>query len=374
MAKNTLTYEGCNYMRQRIILATLSGKSVKIKKIRARDDDPGLKEFEASFIRLVDKVTNGSKVVISETGTSLLYQPGILIGGKIEHDCNPQRGIGYFLEGLICLAPFTKTPLRATLRGVTNDQTDPSVDLIKLSTLPVLKRFLGTDEFLELKIVKRGAAPEGGGEIFFTCPCRQKLRPLQYTDPGKIKRIRGVAWSVRVSPVTNNRIIEAARSILNKFIPDIYIYTDHYKGSHSGKSPGYGLTLVAETLNGTFLTAEVVSNPKGTGPSVPEDVGINGAKLLLEEIYRGGCVDSNNQALTALFMVLGQQDVSKVQIGELSPYMIQFLKHIRDFFQVMFKIETEKKTEENEDLQLGGDKLILTCVGVGYANVSKAIS
>ncbi|CAC5423731.1 RCL1 [Mytilus coruscus] len=330
MAKNTLTYEGCNYMRQRIILATLSGKSVKIKKIRARDDDPGLKEFEASFIRLVDKVTNGSKVVISETGTSLLYQPGILIGGKIEHDCNPQRGIGYFLE------------------GVTNDQTDPSVDLIKLSTLPVLKRFLGTDEFLELKIVKRGAAPEGGGEILFTCPCRQKLRPLQYTDPGKIKRIRGVAWSVRVSPVTNNRIIESARSILNKFIPDIYIYTDHYKGSHSGKSPGYGLTLVAETLNGTFLTAE--------------------------EIYRGGCVDSNNQALTALFMVLGQQDVSKVQIGELSPYMIQFLKHIRDFFQVMFKIETEKKTEENEDLQLGGDKLILTCVGVGYANVSKAIS
>ena len=43
MAKNTLSYEGCNYFRQRIVLATLSGKSVKIKKIRARDDDPGLK-------------------------------------------------------------------------------------------------------------------------------------------------------------------------------------------------------------------------------------------------------------------------------------------------------------------------------------------
>lgn len=27
-----------------------------------------ISEFEASFIRLVDKVTNGSKVVISETG------------------------------------------------------------------------------------------------------------------------------------------------------------------------------------------------------------------------------------------------------------------------------------------------------------------
>ena len=41
--ENTLVYEGCNFFRQRLILATLSGKSVKIKKIRARDEEPGLK-------------------------------------------------------------------------------------------------------------------------------------------------------------------------------------------------------------------------------------------------------------------------------------------------------------------------------------------
>jgi len=28
-------------------------------------------EFEASFIRMIDKVTNGSKIVISETGKEL---------------------------------------------------------------------------------------------------------------------------------------------------------------------------------------------------------------------------------------------------------------------------------------------------------------
>ena len=38
-----LTYEGCNFFRQRLVLATLSGKSVKIKNIRAFEDDPGLK-------------------------------------------------------------------------------------------------------------------------------------------------------------------------------------------------------------------------------------------------------------------------------------------------------------------------------------------
>ena len=50
-----LTYEGCNFFRQRLVLATLSGKSVKIKNIRAVEDDPGLKG--ASIIELIKKIT-----------------------------------------------------------------------------------------------------------------------------------------------------------------------------------------------------------------------------------------------------------------------------------------------------------------------------
>ena len=45
----------------------------------------------------------------------------------------------------------------------------------------------------------------------------------------------GCRYSVRVSPQMANRIVDSARSILNKFIPDIYIYTDHVKGVNSGK-------------------------------------------------------------------------------------------------------------------------------------------
>lgn len=374
-----MEYEGCNFFRQRVILATVSGKTLKIRNIRSKEEHPGMKEFEASFIRLMDKITNGTKIVISTTGTSLLYQPGLLIGGTIEHECNVQRSVGYYLEALLCLAPFTKNPLRVTLTGVTNNQIDPSVDLIKLSSFPVLKKFLGTDEGLELKILKRGAAPEGGGQVVVSCPCRQKLRPLQFTDAGKVKRIRGVAWAVRVSPVTTNRIVDAARGILNQFLPDIYIYTDSHKGSQAGKSPGFGLTLVAETTNGSFLAAEAMSNPKGSAdpPSVPEDIGKQAARLLLEEIYRGGCVDSSAQGLAAVCMVLGQQDVSKVQTGPLSPYTIQFLRHIRDFLQVMFKVEpdsTEKHGADGESLKTGGEKVILTCLGIGYSNISKRVT
>lgn len=41
--------------------------------------------------------------------------------------------------------------------------------------------------------------------------------------------------AVRVSPQLSHRMVEAARSVLNRYIPDIYIHTDVYKGQDSGK-------------------------------------------------------------------------------------------------------------------------------------------
>lgn len=91
---NLLTYKGSSFLRQRLILSTLSGKPVKIIEIRSADDEPGLREYEVSLIRLLDKITNGTAIELNQTGTSLFYQPGLLHGGKFEHDCSLQRGIG----------------------------------------------------------------------------------------------------------------------------------------------------------------------------------------------------------------------------------------------------------------------------------------
>lgn len=53
MASHGLTYEGCNFLRQRLVLSTLSGKRVKIKNIRSKDDEPGLRgEFLTDLLRM----------------------------------------------------------------------------------------------------------------------------------------------------------------------------------------------------------------------------------------------------------------------------------------------------------------------------------
>lgn len=363
-----LEYEGSNNLRLRLVLATLSGKSLRVTSIRTKDTSPGLRDFEANLIRLFDKVTNGSKIQVSETGTTLTYSPGLLIGGKVDHQCSLERGIGYYLEPLILLAPFCKNPLNVTFHGVTNNETDPSPDLLKQSALPVLLRFILVDEGLEIKVLKRGCLPGGGGQVRFSCPVRKTLRPLQWVDQGKIKRIRGVAWATRVSPSVPNRMIESAKNLLLKFIPDVYIYSDHSTGAKSGKSPGFGLVLTAETTGGCFLSAEVVSRPSGGQPTVPEDLALEGAKQLLEEVFRGGCADSTVQSLAFIMMALGPRDVSKVVTGPLSNYSISCLRLLKDAFQVVFKLDN---VENDDDLKIGADKVSLACVGVGFTNLSK---
>jgi RNA 3'-terminal phosphate cyclase-like protein len=230
-----LILQGSALFRQRIICSTLTSRPIRIKDIRSRDQNPGLRDYEVSFLRLIEKVTNGCVIEINETGTQIVYKPGVISGSnEVVHDCGVVRGVGYFLEGLICLLPFGKNASEITLLGVTNEHNDISVDLLRTTTLASLQRF-GMSEGLELKVAQRGAIPLGGGKVIFKCPIVKTLTPIKFVDEGVINRVRGIAYSTRVSPQIGHRIVESARSILNDFLPNIFIYTDHYRGSESGQ-------------------------------------------------------------------------------------------------------------------------------------------
>jgi RNA 3'-terminal phosphate cyclase-like protein len=166
-------------------------------------------------------------VDLTRLGTAILLKPGIISGGPVTHECPTSRSIGYFLEPIIMLGPFSKKILALTLRGITTDDKDLSVrplqtsrwvrllillkvDLIRTVTLPHLEPF-GISDGLELnvsdpfspryyahpcpKIRKRGSPPLGGGEVLFLCPIVKQVKTLNFVEPGKIKRIRGIAYA-----------------------------------------------------------------------------------------------------------------------------------------------------------------------------------
>lgn len=160
----------------------------------------------------------------------------------------------------MALGPFCKTPLKATLKGVTNCPNAPSVDYVKSSGFQALKNFVIDSEELTLTIKRRGLQPNGGGEVKFTCPVQNKFRPIQNIDFGLVKRVRGIVYVCRASPTFADRTIQACKGVLLKFLPDVYINTDVNSGKQGGSSPGYGILISAETTKGTIYSAELLAD------------------------------------------------------------------------------------------------------------------
>lgn len=55
-------------------------------------------------------------------------------------------------------------------------------------------------------------------------------------------------------------MVDGARGVLNALLADVYIFTDHVSGKPAGLSPGYGLTLVAETTMKNLISAETLAD------------------------------------------------------------------------------------------------------------------
>jgi len=385
MPKHYLKLQGAGHFRQRLVLATLSGKAIQIDAIREQDQHPGLRDYEASLLRLIEKVTNGCEVIINETGTRLRYRPGFITGGSdMTHDCGTSKAIGWFLEPLILICMFGKYPLNISLTGVTNDGSDMGVDMWRTVTLPLLRHVMHGDEqnrdtlseqvvgAFELKINRRGLAPGGGGEVFLSVPIiKGKIPPVSILEEGLVKRVRGIAYGCRVSPSMTNRLVDGARGVLNALLPDVYVFTDHMRGDKAGKSPGYGLLLVGETTTGRMIGAEVVGGVEGVEgfdglreQRVPEDVGKEGACVLLDEVSKGGVVDSSHQGLLLLLCAVGPEEINEVRLGPLTPYAVKTLRHLKEFLGVQFSVRPENTS----------GTIFLSCIGAGVANSNKRLT
>lgn len=397
----TLRFEdGSVQFRQRLIVSILSHRPLLLRNIRANDlDAPGLRDYEASFLRLLDRMTNGSTIEINATGTQLRFKPGVLLGGTIEHDCpigiieenedkpylsSPRyRGIGWFLEGLLPLAPFGKEPLHLTMNGVTDGtcHRDPSPEYVASSLIPLLQRFgVGAEDEgppVSLRVSKRGAAPLGGGRLEFFCPIVKELpNPIDLTDAGKVKRVRGTVVSCKIPPSSAARVAHSSKGMLHRLLPDVWIHTDAHSSKSKkpsgkdpgtagcGPSPGLSLTLTAESTSGVALSAEccldVGRDAKRT--LLPEDLGVRGAAMLLDEIRKGGCIDTTAQSVALLLMCLGPEDVSRIRVGTLSPYSIVSLRLFKKALDVEFKVKADPETRT----------VMLSCLGSGYRNMARA--
>ncbi|MCJ1310961.1 hypothetical protein MMC25_004630 [Agyrium rufum] len=386
-------------LAHRLVLATLTGRSVKITDIRSTSLEPGLAPHEISFLRLLEAVTNGSHIEISYTGTTLLYRPGLITGsapgsgasgGVIRHEipANCNRGISYFLLPLCLLAPFSKAPINVLFTGgVITSSTptgDMSIDSVRTAILPLYSQF-GISNNIELRIIRRSnpgpGGRGGGGEVNLVFGHQVRLpKTIHVLNPGRIKKIRGVAYSTGVSASNNARMIEAARGILNPMAGDTYVFSDvssaplvqtNEKGPRDATQKkkiglGFGLSLVAESSTGCLYSADLASS---SGGQAPEDIGRDCAFQLLDIVALGGAASPAGAQTMLTLMAMGTEDVGRLALGREvlgSELIINLARDLRTFGANGWGIR-EAGAEKD-------DHLVVSVVGRGVGNVGRKIA
>lgn len=392
-----LRFTGHRALIQRLVLSTLTGRPIRVSQIRPNSHaNPGLANHEVSFLRLLESVTNGSAIEFSMTGTILVYRPGLITGstllgygatgGVIKHElpANCSRGVSYFLMPLCLLAPFSKAPFNIILTGpgVITSATatgDVSVDTVRMAILPLFAQF-GVQLNLEVRILRRSCAGPrgqgGAGEVQLVFGHQVRLpKTLHLLSPGRIKRIRGVAYSIGVAGSNNARMIETARGVLNELCADTYVFSDVSSAPFLPATPGeqkrkigvgFGLSLVAESTTGCLYSADVVSPPSGGQPA--EDLGQQCAYQLLESVSRGGCVSNVAASILLILMAMGSEDVGRVQLGK-------YIVGAEDAILLARDLQTFGLSGWGiRDAPNSSEEVIVSILGKGVGNVGRKIA
>lgn len=357
------TFSGHENFAMRLVMATLHGSPIKITNIHPDELNPGLQPHEVSLLRLLESVTNGSAIEISYTGTTLIYRPGLIIGGSFNHNCPENTSISYYLVPMLLLGPFSKNKFSIIFKGLTSKKGEPGLDFIRWAYLPLLDKFGIKD--VELHTLKRGCPPLAGGEVHLIVNSRiPQPITIHILDIPKISAIRGVAWCARVSPSVVNRLVDAARQILRPTGCDVNITTDVWRGENSGKSPGYGITLFTESKK---VPLRYVSDDVGEGGDTPEDIGTKVGYQLLEAIEMSGAVSREQLDATFILMTIGKEDIGRfiVNKSQMDGKLVVLLRDIKAVFGTEFFFQEDEEYD---------NCLIATCKGIGFTNASKKIA
>ena len=84
-----LAHDGASLLRHHIVCSILAKRPITIRNIHPHDDPPGLKPYEANFLKFIQRITSGSTMATKEANTELVFHPGMILGGVFSHEVSP---------------------------------------------------------------------------------------------------------------------------------------------------------------------------------------------------------------------------------------------------------------------------------------------
>ena len=312
---------GGQIVRLALFLSLIKGTPVELFNIRRGRKNPGLKRQHLHVIEALEAIT-GSRCQGARLGsTTIRFFPGPIKGGRVRIDFGTAGSIPLFLQTLLPVVLFASNPVELTVIGGTDVPMGPTMEFIRHLYMPFLAPLASR---LEVKVIRRGFYPVGGGEVRLVCHPKKARHAFSWEEFLDYIRVFGPIepglWdtpgpgvvSVASSSLKERRVAhrqaQRAMGLLEERLSEAPSIEIVYQPS---ASPGSAITLWFNDPHRT-LGADAL----GARGKSAERVAQEAAERLLDEYTSGAEVDRHLADHLVPWVGLrgGQMKVSRVTL------------------------------------------------------------
>lgn len=316
---------GGQILRTALALSAISGRPFEIFNIRAKRKNPGLQHQHLTSVEAAAAVASAELEGARLGSTRLVFRPRGLKCGEFSFDVGTAGSITLVLQTLLPMLVFAPCPSKVRVRGGTDVPMAPPIDYFAGVVLKMLEP-MGVRA--ELRLIRRGHYPRGGGLVELSVTPADELAAVRWLERGRPLRVAGVSHAVNLPRHVAERQAKAAEEALRGLGVPIGIEVEHRE---DGLGPGSGIVLWAETDKGMRIGADAL----GERGKPAEAVGREAAEKLSAELAAGAALDSHMGDMIVLYMALARGR-SEVTASRLTSHLETNMFIVEQFLSVKF--------------------------------------
>jgi RNA 3'-terminal phosphate cyclase (ATP) len=326
---------GGQIVRTSVALSALLEKSIHVVNVRAKRTPPGLKAQHLTGVKAVADLSKAECSGLDIGSTEFTFEPKARLTGQFRFDVGTAGSIPLVLQALMPASAFAPDKLEIEVTGGTDVRWSPTIDYMRFVKLPMLAK-MGYQA--QLKVLRRGHYPKGGGRVVMAINPTRRLEKIQLTDQDGIRRIRGLSHCVKLPKHVAERQLNVAESALRKAgYADARIDLEWYEAANNHHlGPGSGIALYAETGSGAIIGADAI----GERGKPAENVGLEAVEKLIAEVKSGTPVDRHLADMLIPYMAVAK-GTSKILTSEITLHTLTNIRITELVAEVKFKVTGE---------------------------------
>jgi len=324
---------GGQIVRTSIALAALTGKAVRISKIREKRPNPGLQAQHVIGVKAVAVISDAETEGLAQGSRTLIFIPRGRASGRFNFEVGTAGSIPLILQALLPAGAYAPASLDFEITGGTDVKWSPTIDYVRQTQLTILQ-LMGYKA--SISVQRRGHYPKGGGRVKATIDPSRSLSSIRFLERGQLQGIEGISHCVKLPSHVAQRQATAAKEKLHaEGILDPTIAIETYPPAQDPHlAPGSGITLTAKYDNGLAIGADSI----GERGKPAEAVGADAANKLIAELSSNAPIDRHMGDILIPYMAVANGR-SEVRVSEITLHTLTNIKVAEMITGAKFSVE-----------------------------------